>query len=192
MRGEDLACPVCPVARVENKHGAPTFSFLFDVDEARIQQFVKSSCGIVRAAEGDQEGGARAEPTPEVSRRTFVVHNVSIAGPTEWRWAPHLLKASRKLIGSQLRTPRCLLCEPCLPHERAGDCAELSARMVAATTHGAVRQVPTCGSCAHLCRGFRRHPLALRSPVVLTDPSRPNRKCRGSPQNADARIRPPR
>jgi hypothetical protein len=192
MRGEDLACPVCPVARVENKHGAPIFSFLFDVDEARIQQFVKSSCGIVRAAEGDQEGGARAEPTPEVSRRTFVVHNVSIAGPTEWRCAAHPLKGFRKLIGSQLRTPRSLLCEPCLPHERAGDCAELSARIVAATTHGAVRQVRTCGSCAHLCRGFRRHPFSCAPARSPHGSVQTQSRMSGESSNADGRIRPPR
>jgi hypothetical protein len=79
MRGEDPACLVRPVARVENKHGAPPFSFLFDVEEPRVQQFVKSSCGIVSAAEGGQEGGAGPEPTREVSRRTFVLHAVSIA-----------------------------------------------------------------------------------------------------------------
>ena len=84
MRSEDLACTVLLVARVENKHSAPAINFSFDVDEAGLQQFSKSSCGILSATEASEEGGAGAEPASAVSRRTLVLHSVSIAGPTEW------------------------------------------------------------------------------------------------------------
>jgi hypothetical protein len=84
MRSENLACMLLLVARVENKHSTTAFNFPLDIYEARSQQFAKSSCGILSAAEGSQEGGAGAEATNAVSRRTLVLHNVSIAGLREW------------------------------------------------------------------------------------------------------------
>jgi hypothetical protein len=95
MRSKNLACTLLLVARVENKHSASAFNFLFDVDEAGIQQFAKSSGGILSPAESSQEGGAGAKLTNAVSRRTLVLHNVSIAGLREWcrvpqGWRPSL------------------------------------------------------------------------------------------------------
>ena len=86
MCGEDLTRLILPGARVDNKHGAPTFNFLFDVDEARIQEFVKSSRGVLSATKSRQEGGAGAEAARELRRRTLVLHSMSIArraGSTE-------------------------------------------------------------------------------------------------------------
>jgi hypothetical protein len=84
--GEDLTRLILPGARVDNKHGAPTFNFLFDVDEARIQELVKSSRGVLSATKSRQEGGAGAEAARELRGRTLVLHSMSIArraGSTE-------------------------------------------------------------------------------------------------------------
>jgi hypothetical protein len=84
--GEDLTRLILPGARVDNKHCAPTFNFLFDVDEARIQEFVTSSRGVLSATKSRQEGGAGAEAARELRRRTLVLHSMSIArraGSTE-------------------------------------------------------------------------------------------------------------
>ncbi len=80
MFGEDLVCLILPVARVEDDHRAPTFNFLLNVDEARIQELLKGDCGVFRATEGGQDGTAGAEPA-DVNLRKLVVHSVSIACP---------------------------------------------------------------------------------------------------------------
>jgi hypothetical protein len=76
--GEDLTRLLLPGARVHNKHGSPTFNFLFDVDEAGIQEFVKSRRRVLSATKSRQEGGAGAEVARELRRRSLVLHSMSI------------------------------------------------------------------------------------------------------------------
>lgn len=82
MCDEDLTRLILPGARVDNKHGAPTFHFPFDVDEARIQKFVKSSRGVLSATKSRQQRGPSAEAARELRRRMLVLHGRSIARRT--------------------------------------------------------------------------------------------------------------
>jgi hypothetical protein len=104
--GEDLTRLILPGPRVDNKHGALTFNFLFDVDEARIQEFVKSSRGVLSATKSRQEGGAGAEAARELRRRTLL-HSMSIArraGSTErCRGQPVVLKTFLSARGFRSR-----------------------------------------------------------------------------------------